>query len=184
LRAKGRNAAIAALILDGVAAQSTGLTLAVTEREKAMKGAVDTQAVEAQNRTAIEAGFTAWANGTGSPFELLADNATWTIMGRSTVAKTYETREAFMTKVIRPFNARMRVGLKPAVRSMYTDGDTVIVLFEARGTAQDGSTYTNTYAWFLKMQDGRILDAIAFFDSIAFDELWRHDAGQRRGKQP
>ncbi len=52
--------------------------------------------------------FAAWANGTGSPFELLDENATWTITGRSAASKTYANREAFMTEVIRPFNARMQ----------------------------------------------------------------------------
>jgi ketosteroid isomerase-like protein len=54
----------------------------------------------------------------------------------------------FLSEVIRPFNARMSVGLKPAIRSIYAEGDTVIVLFDARGTARDGKPYENTYAWF------------------------------------
>jgi ketosteroid isomerase-like protein len=32
--------------------------------------------------------------------------------------------------------------------------------------------YVNTYSWFLELRDGRVVDASAFFDSIAFDELW------------
>ena len=47
-----------------------------------------------------------------------------------------------------------------------------MVLFDVEGTALDGRTYTNTYAWFLEMQRGRILSAFAFFDSIAFNDLW------------
>jgi hypothetical protein len=39
-------------------------------------------------------------------------------------------------------------------------------------TARDGKPYVNTYAWFLEVRDGRIVVAHAFFDSIAFDELW------------
>jgi hypothetical protein len=52
-----------------------------------MNGAVDTHAVEAQNKVIIEDAFTVWLAGTGSPFDLLAEDATWTIVGRSTVAK-------------------------------------------------------------------------------------------------
>jgi ketosteroid isomerase-like protein len=128
---------------------------------------------EVGNKAIVQRAFDAWAAGTGSPYDLLADDATWTITGNSLASKTYDGREAFIGEVIRPFNARMSVGLKPTVRQMYTDGDTVIVFFDASGTAKDGIPYANTYAWFLELRDGKITHASAFFDSIAFNELWR-----------
>jgi len=48
----------------------------------------------------------------------------------------------------------------------------VIVLWDGRGSANDGVPYENSYAWFLTLRDGLVVDAVAFFDSIAFDELW------------
>ena len=54
-------------------------------------------------------------------------DATGTIVGRSVDAKTYDSRESFMSEVIRPFNARMSVGLKPTIRRLYADGETVVV---------------------------------------------------------
>ena len=66
---------------------------------------------EARNKEIVLAGFEAWKAGTGSPYELLADDVEWTIVGHSLASKTYKSREAFMSEVIRPFNARMRVGL-------------------------------------------------------------------------
>lgn len=125
------------------------------------------------NKALVQASFEAWGAGTGSPFDLLAEDATWTIVGHSLASKTYESRAAFMDQVIRPFNARMARGLKPAIRGLYGDGDTVIVFFDAEGTARDGGRYANTYAWFLDMRDGRIVKAFAFFDAIAFNDLWK-----------
>lgn len=121
---------------------------------------------------AIEKAFTAWATGTGGPYDLLAEDVVWTITGQSLASKTYRSREAFLSEVIRPFNARMSTGLKPTIRNIYSDGDTVIVFFDASGVALDGRPYVNTYAWFLKMRDGKIIEANAFFDSIAFNDLW------------
>lgn len=126
----------------------------------------------ARNRTLVEASFKAWSDGTGSPYDLLADDATWTIVGRSAAARTYNSREAFIREVIRPFNARMKEPLKPTIRRIYTDGDAVIVFFDAQGVARDGIPYSNTYAWFLDMRAGKIVSASAFFDSIAFNEFW------------
>ena len=127
---------------------------------------------ESRHKAIVEASFKAWSDGTGSPFDLLTEDATWTIVGRSVVSKTYEGREAFMREVIRPFNARMREPLKPVIRHIYTDGDAVIVFFDAKGTARNGQPYSNTYAWFLEMRDQRVVAASAFFDSLEFNALW------------
>jgi hypothetical protein len=130
------------------------------------------QSTQEQNRELVAKGFEAWASGTGSPYDLLAENANWTITGNSMAAKTYPSKEAFMSEVIRPFNARMQTRLVPTVRKLYAEGDTVIAFFDAKGTARDGQPYVNTYAWILEMNDGQIVRANAFFDSIAFDEFW------------
>jgi ketosteroid isomerase-like protein len=136
-----------------------------------------TRDVETRNRAVIEASFEAWRQGTGGPFDLLSDDVSWTVVGRSRVSKTCTSREAFMSEVIQPFNARMRGGLRPNLRKLCADGDTVIVFFDASGTSVDGRPYENTYAWFLELDDGKIARAFAFLDSIAFNELW--DAGSR-----
>jgi uncharacterized protein len=127
---------------------------------------------EAENLKKVKDAFEAWRKGTGSPFQLLKDDASWTIVGNSVAAKEYQSRKEFIDQVIVPFNARMAKPLVPAIRGLYADGDTVAVLFDAAGTAKDGKIYANTYSWFLRFQDGRIDNAVAFFDSIHFNDLW------------
>ena len=128
---------------------------------------------EARNKALIEEKFKAWASGTGSPYELLAEDATWTITGQSLASRTYHGREAFLNEVIRPFNARMSVGLRPTIRSVHAEGDMVVVRFDASGTARDGVPYQNSYAWFLELRDGTVKNAWAFFDSVAFNAFWQ-----------
>jgi ketosteroid isomerase-like protein len=135
--------------------------------------AQSTDEIETRNKKTIAASFEAWKAGTGGPYELLADDASWTIVGRSLASRTYASRDAFINEVIKPFNARMRGGLVPTIRDLYADGDTVIAFFDAAGTAIDGKPYTNTYAWFLDMRDGKVVKAHAFFDSIAFNDYWK-----------
>ncbi|WP_243450924.1 nuclear transport factor 2 family protein [Sphingosinicella sp. CPCC 101087] len=130
-------------------------------------------AEEERNRMVVAQGFEAWRTGTGSPYDLLAPDASWTITGNSLAARTYPTREAFIREIIRPFNARMKSRLVPSVRKLYAEGDTVIAFFDAVGMARDDRPYANTYAWILEMERGQIVRAYAFFDSIAFDDLWR-----------
>lgn len=130
---------------------------------------------EARNKELAEAGFAAWSAGTGSPYDLLADDAVWTIVGNSVASKAYNGRAAFIEEVIKPFNARMSQGqgLKPTIRNLYAKGNDVVIFFDAAGVARDGQPYKNTYAWFWQMRDGKIVKAHAFFDSIAFNDFWR-----------
>lgn len=129
--------------------------------------------IETRNKALVQAGFDAWKAGTGNPFELLADDASWTIVGNSDAANTYPSKEAFLQQVIRPFNARMKEGIKPSIRGLYADGEGVIIFFDAAGVARDGKPYANTYAWLFDMRDGKVIRAHAFFDSLPFNDLWR-----------
>jgi len=129
--------------------------------------------IEARNKALVQAGFEAWKAGTGSPFDLLADEASWTIVGNSDAANTYPSKEAFLQQVIRPFNARMKEGIKPSIRGLHADGEAVTIFFDAAGVARDGKPYTNTYAWLFDMRGGKVIRAHAFFDSLPFNDLWR-----------
>lgn len=150
-----------------------GLAVAWVLMSASFASAQPLDETEARNIEAVRAGFDAWSNGTGSPYDALADTATWEIVGNSMASRVYTSKEDFLANVIRPFNVRMSAPLRPTIRDIYADGDTVIVLFDAEGTARDGVPYRNTYSWFLTLADNRIIKGTAFFDSIAFDDLWQ-----------
>ena len=103
---------------------------------------------------------------------MLEPDAKWTIVGNAPVSRTYPTRQEFLDVVIAPFNARLSRRLVPTVRGIYADGDMVIALFDAEATARDGKPYRNTYTWYMRMRDGKIVEVIAFFDTIEFTDLW------------
>jgi hypothetical protein len=128
--------------------------------------------VSERNRALVRDSFDRWRAGAGSPFELLADDADWTIVGSSPLSKTYPTRQTFLDAVIGPFNARMATPLKPSMRGLYADGEMVIAFFDATATAKDGVPYHNTYTWYLTMKAERVVSAVAFFDTREFDEFW------------
>jgi uncharacterized protein len=109
--------------------------LALAGLEQAFAGKTET---EVKNKAAVQAAFDAWRDGTGGPFDLLAPNAIWIITGNSLAAKTYNSRDEFLDTVIKPFNARLTKRLVPTIRSLHSDGDTVIALFDGEATALDG----------------------------------------------
>ncbi len=128
--------------------------------------------VQDHNKALVRASFDRWRDGTGGPFELLAPDAEWTIVGSSPLSKSYRSKKEFIDEVIDPFNARMAKPLVPAVRGIYADGDTVVILFDASATAKDGVPYHNTYTWYFQMKGTEVVKAIAFFDTRDFDEFW------------
>jgi uncharacterized protein len=127
---------------------------------------------EENNKAVVQASFDRWKSGTGGPFELLAADAEWTIVGSSPLSKTYRSKQEFIDEVINPFNARMSKPLAPTVRGLYADGDMVIIFFDGEATARDGQPYRNTYTWYFQMRDAQVVKAIAFFDTREFDEFW------------
>lgn len=158
-----RTLCLAALLL----AAGTSLPLQANDASDSM-----TTQTESSNKDRVRAAFQAWSDGTGGPFALLADDAQWTIVGRSLASRAYPDKAAFMNDVIHPFNARMAKPLRPTVRQLHADGDTVIVFFDAQGTAVDGKPYVNTYAWIMEMHGGQATRVWAFFDAIEFNDLW------------
>ena len=77
--------------------------------------------------------------------------------------------------MLAPFGARFAGGepFRPVtVRSITADGDTVVVVWDGRGVANDGRPYENSYAWIMRLVDGKVVDGTAFYDSISFNDLW------------
>jgi len=132
----------------------------------------------AKNKATVEAILTDWMGGDGGALQrLLDDDIVWTITGNSLASGTTHGRAELNAKVLTPFGARFNHShdrFRPRkIYGVYAEGDTVIAHLDAAGTANDGKPYENSYVWILTMRDGKAIRATAFFDSIAFDELWR-----------
>ena len=56
-----------------------------------------------ENKRIIQDAFTAWANGDGMAFfNLLADTATWTVMGSCPISGTYIGRQRLVEDALTP----------------------------------------------------------------------------------
>jgi ketosteroid isomerase-like protein len=47
-----------------------------------------------------------------------------------------------------------------------------LVVWDGHGVANDGEAYANSYAWIMRLVDGKVVDGTAFYDSISFNDLW------------
>ena len=128
-----------------------------------------------QNRATITAAFEAWRDDGAPISDSFAPEMTWRIEGHSAASRPYADKREFINEVLTPFGQRFSASdpFRPVnIRGVYADRDTVIVLWDGRGTTIENTTYENSYAWFMQMRDGKVIDGTAFYDSISFNELW------------
>ncbi|TYT26592.1 nuclear transport factor 2 family protein [Luteimonas viscosa] len=125
----------------------------------------------AANEALIRTAFDAWRAGTGGVFDLLADDAQWTVAGDSPVSGVYTSKQDFLDRAVAPILARLATPIVPEVQHVLAQGDAVVVVWRGSARARDGSTYTNHYAWHMELEGGRIVRVIAFLDTWALDAL-------------
>ena len=124
----------------------------------------------------VRQAFDDWMSGAGYVASIFAPGMKWEITGRSAVSAKYSSAAEFRDKVLQPFAQRFSHDnpFRPvAIHGCYADGDTVIVVWDGAGTTIEGTIYRNTYAWIMTLKDGLIVNGTAFYDSIAFNELWQ-----------
>jgi ketosteroid isomerase-like protein len=127
------------------------------------------------NREIIRRAFDGWRHGTGTITDVFAPGMVWRIEGHSLASREYRNRQEFVDEVLAPFGARFTTSqpFRPTrIRAVLADGDTVAVVWDGRGVANDGQAYENSYAWIMRLANGRVVDGTAFFDSISFNDLW------------
>lgn len=123
------------------------------------------------NKMIIQAGFDRWAKGEGSFFDLLTDDVKWTINGSTPLSKTYQNKQQFLAEVINPLNQRLSQKIVPTVRNLYAEGDVVIALIDGKATDNDGKPYNMSYAWFMRLKAGKVIQVDAFLDGIQFADI-------------
>jgi ketosteroid isomerase-like protein len=124
----------------------------------------------------VRSAFDNWMSGAGYVSSIFSPDMKWEIVGHSAASAKYSSAQQFQDEVLAPFAQRFSTSdpFRPVkIRGFYVDGDTVIVIWDGAGTTVVGTTYENTYAWIMTLNDGQVVDGTAFYDSISFNELWK-----------
>lgn len=134
---------------------------------------------EAANREVIEQAFDKWASG-GTTFfqDVLHDDVVWTIEGSSSSAGEFRGLQTFIEKAVRPFVSRLRSPVRPTAVQVLADGDHVVAFWQGEAVARDGQPYSNSYAWILRMRDGKAEAVNAFLDLAPYDDVLRRVQAQ------
>lgn len=159
--------ALLSLWLPGAAAASTGAAQ--------MQAANDAE-IEQQNKAIVEAAFEKWRGGTYVFAELLAPDVNWTIHGSGPVAGTYTNQRDFVEQASRPLTSRLATPVVPQVHDIFADGDTIIIRFDGTATTTSGAPYRNQFVWIFEMKDGLVVNAEAFLDLVAYQQVVDNNA--------
>jgi len=127
--------------------------------------------IEGKNRAIVSEAFEKWQEGESVFAELLAPDVVWTIHGSGPVAGTYRSLEDFASRASAPLLNRFATPLVPEVHDIWTDGSKVIIRFDGAATTTSGAPYNNQFVWIFHMQDGRVTEAEAFLDLVAYQEV-------------
>lgn len=157
--------ALGAWLLLGTMLLSPGVLTGVRADDAAARRTHD-------NAALVRAAFDDWRAGTGNVFDLLADDAQWTVAGDSPVSGTYHGKRDFMDNAVAPITARLATPIVPEVQHVVAQGDAVVAIWRGTARARDGGTYANHYAWHMVFDDhGRIVRVVAFLDTWALQAL-------------
>lgn len=127
-----------------------------------------------RNVAAVEHAFEQWKKGQGTVFDLLAPDANWTVAGTSPDAGIYTSQEDLIERAVAPITAKLATPIEPTIKRIVAQGDQVVVLWDGRARALDGSDYVNSYAWYLLFNSkGQIHEVIAYLDTWRLDRLMR-----------
>lgn len=130
--------------------------------------------VEARNHDIVSAAFDRWSAGSTSFFsDILAPEVVWTIEGSGPSAGLYRGRDEFIERAVQPFASRLKTAVKPVRKSVWADGDHVIINWEGEGQARDDQNYANSYLWIFRMDEGRAVEVKAFLDLVPYDNVLR-----------
>ncbi|WP_324132383.1 nuclear transport factor 2 family protein [Bosea sp. (in: a-proteobacteria)] len=135
---------------------------------------------EVRNKEVVRQAFETWRAG-GNVFEtLLVPDVVWTIHGSGPVAGTYRGLQNFIQNASVPLVSRLTTPILPDVRSIMADGDIVSIRFDGSATTTSGAPYRNQFVWIFRMVDGRVVEAEAFLDLVAYQQVVENNQPRAR----
>jgi uncharacterized protein len=135
---------------------------------------------ETRNKEIVRKAFETWRSG-GNVFEaLLVPDVVWTIHGSGPVAGTYRGLQNFIQNASMPLVSRLATPIVPDVRSIMADGDKVSIRFDGSATTTSGAPYRNQFVWIFRMAEGRVVEAEAFLDLAAYQQVVENNQPRTR----
>jgi len=121
----------------------------------------------AANKETVRNNFAELAKGNGAPLlESLADDVQWTIIGTTSLSKTFDGKQDVIDGLLVPFRDALVDGhIHIHVDNLLADGDFVVVQGHGEAMTKRGVAYNNTYCWVYRFEQGKIKALTEYLDT-------------------
>lgn len=103
-------------------------------------------------------------------WDMLADDAIWTVGGHSPLTGTY-TKQQLGELTENVIFARLVDGMRITLKRVVAEDDTVAAEFECHGERPDGKIYNNHYCFLLTIKGGKLWRCTEYLDTYHYNEL-------------
>ena len=121
----------------------------------------------AENKETVRNNFAELAKGNGAPLlDSLADDVEWTIIGTTSLSKTFKGKQDVIDGLLVPFRDALVDGhIHIHVDNLLADGDFVVVQGHGEAMTKRGVAYNNTYCWVYRFEQGKIRALTEYLDT-------------------
>ena len=120
----------------------------------------------AENKRLMQDIFAEMAKGNGKLFvDSMADDFRWTIAGATKWSRTYEGKQAVITKLLRPLFSQFADTYTATASRFIAEDDYVVVEFGGRSTTKTGKPYNNNYCRIYRIAGGKLQEVTEYLDT-------------------
>ncbi len=120
--------------------------------------------------------FSSLEHGDGDAFFAhVQDNVDWTVMGTHPLAGHYTSKTSFRAGTFSKLAKVLPGGAQLRVTHVVVSADTAVVELASGATARNGMPFHNRYCWFVRFDQGLIVEVRAYLDSALVAELFRQN---------
>ena len=113
--------------------------------------------------------------GFGKEFsDSLSDSLVWTVTGSSPLSGRYTSKQSYIDGVLSKLREKVDLPTaRPTIDRILVDGQWASVVFHTTGvTAVNGSDFSMTYCWIMKVEATKITEVIGFYDQKKLEDIF------------
>jgi ketosteroid isomerase-like protein len=119
-----------------------------------------------ENKEIIRNMFAELSKGNGQAFlDRMADGVRFTIIGNTRFSGTFNGKQEFIEKVLRPLSAELEGGLTITPENLIAEGDYVVMQARGNSRTKAGGTYNNTYCQVFRLANGKVQEVTEYLDT-------------------
>ena len=119
-----------------------------------------------KHKTILKNMFAELAKGNGEALlEALDDDIQWTLIGSTSLSKTYSGKQSVIEDFLGPFGETIDGHIHISPDNFIAEGEYVALQGRGEARTKAGVDYNNTYCWVITLRDGKFVEVIEYMDT-------------------